>query len=336
MNVQKNHTLELLKLFASYMVVFIHVVFPGEMGSVVEALARFAVPLFFLISGFYSYKITCEKIKKRIINIVNLIVISAASYGVCTLVFKTIELLIDGDMAGIASLFSNYFSLTAIANLILFSVPLSSLHLWYLFAILSVYIIFYFSTKFNIKDRLIFIIAFSLLGLNLILGEGLAFFKIILPEHILQNFWITGIPFFGLGLFVKKYEHKFDKVPNILILTSLIIGIAETVLCSHYFRNNPLYIGSLFIMLAIVCISMKYSDVQYPSFLTALEGCSTYIYIFHIAIAIGIEVIYTLFWPDTDLPMILKFIHPILVCVASTAISYLIIQLLSKITKKRN
>ena len=44
---QKNHTLELLKLFASYMVVFIHVSFTGKFGTMVDALARFAVPFFF-------------------------------------------------------------------------------------------------------------------------------------------------------------------------------------------------------------------------------------------------------------------------------------------------
>ena len=336
MNVKKNHTLELFKLLSSYMVVFIHVVFPGKMGSVVDSLARFAVPLFFLISGFYSYKITCEKIKKRMISIVNLIVLSTACYGFIPMVFNTIELLVDGDMEGIVSLLSNHFSLEAIANLIFFSVPLCSLHLWYLFAILSVYLLFYFATKFNINDKLIFIISFSLMGINMVIGEGLAFFEIVLPSHILRNFWITGIPFFGLGMFVKKYEHKFAKVPKTIILASLIIGIAESVLCSHYVRNNELYIGSLLILFAIVCIAIKYSDIEYPKFLTSLEGCSTYIYIFHIAIAIGIEEIYKLIWLDCDWPVILKFMHPVIVCIASTASAYLIMQILKKVIKKRN
>ena len=60
-NTQKNNTLELLKLFASYMVVFIHVLFYGNLGDAVDALARFAVPFFFLVSGYYSYQITCKK-----------------------------------------------------------------------------------------------------------------------------------------------------------------------------------------------------------------------------------------------------------------------------------
>ena len=65
MDKQKNNTLELLKLFASYMVVFIHVVFSGHIGVALEMLARFAVPFFFLVSGFYSYKISPHKIKNR-------------------------------------------------------------------------------------------------------------------------------------------------------------------------------------------------------------------------------------------------------------------------------
>ena len=65
MNAQKNYTLELLKLFASYMVVFIHVLFYGQTGVIMDTLARFAVPLFFLVSGYYSFQIRDEKIKKE-------------------------------------------------------------------------------------------------------------------------------------------------------------------------------------------------------------------------------------------------------------------------------
>ena len=54
MNTQRNTTLELMKLLASYAVVFIHVLFYGRFGIIVDAIARFAVPFFFLVSGFFS------------------------------------------------------------------------------------------------------------------------------------------------------------------------------------------------------------------------------------------------------------------------------------------
>ena len=47
MNKQKNGTLELIKLFASYMVVFIHVIFSAKIGTIMGTLARFAVPFSF-------------------------------------------------------------------------------------------------------------------------------------------------------------------------------------------------------------------------------------------------------------------------------------------------
>lgn len=71
MTVQKNDTLELIKLFASYMVVFIHVMFYGTVGEAMNALGRFAVPLFFLISGYYSFQnstvkmVCCKKERSR-------------------------------------------------------------------------------------------------------------------------------------------------------------------------------------------------------------------------------------------------------------------------------
>ena len=66
---KKNNTPELLKLFASYMVVFVHVIFSGYIGVAAETLARFAVPFFFLISGFYSY--LGLPIKIKIFNVKN-------------------------------------------------------------------------------------------------------------------------------------------------------------------------------------------------------------------------------------------------------------------------
>ena len=80
MNMQRNNTLELLKVFAAYMVVFIHVIFSGYVGTAIETLARFAVPFFFVISGFYSYGISTQKIKKRIKKILILIVFAVFSY----------------------------------------------------------------------------------------------------------------------------------------------------------------------------------------------------------------------------------------------------------------
>ena len=47
----RNETLECCRILAAVFVVFLHVPFPGLLGKTVNCLARFAVPLFFAISG---------------------------------------------------------------------------------------------------------------------------------------------------------------------------------------------------------------------------------------------------------------------------------------------
>lgn len=61
----RNYTLDLLKLFSAFMIVLIHVPFYGEFGTAIKAVARFAVPVFFMTSGYFCYKNDTKKSQKR-------------------------------------------------------------------------------------------------------------------------------------------------------------------------------------------------------------------------------------------------------------------------------
>ena len=332
MNIQKNNTLELLKLFASYMVVFIHVLFCGRLGVIFDTLARFAVPFFFLVSGFFSYKITTEKIKKRILHILTLLILAS----VCYTIFNIAKLLLKGDINDIILYFSKYADFTVLAKFFIFNVPVSSDHLWYLLAMVYVYIVFYFVTMFRLHEKVIFIVSFSLLFLHILLGECLSALGIVVPIHIVRNFALMGIPFFALGLFVKKHENHMRAIPNYLIIISTIIGVFESIFSRYFFGKNELYIGSLFILFTMVCVFIKYSSIQYPHFLLALEGCSTYVYIFHLIISSVITAAYSYFGANTQSSLIIfKNIRPILVCIVSTIFAFCITQLIKKIQHKK-
>ena len=138
---KKLMTLELIKLFASYMVVFIHVPFYGISGNIINALARFAVPFFFLISGFFSFNIPLEKIKERTKRIVTITVFSSILY----FLFKIAVLLYYGDISNVVSYFIGFLNLESLIKLFVFNYPFSSGHIWYLLALIYVYIIFYFT-----------------------------------------------------------------------------------------------------------------------------------------------------------------------------------------------
>ena len=72
MAVQKKQyeLLNALKIIAAFFVVGIHVHFPGDFGRGFIAVARFAVPFFFMVSGFFSYyenkNAINEKYKRKI------------------------------------------------------------------------------------------------------------------------------------------------------------------------------------------------------------------------------------------------------------------------------
>jgi len=285
MKALKNTTLELIKVFAAYMVVFIHVPFCGILGSAVTALARFAVPLFFLISGFFSYDVPTGKIKKRIQHIIKLLIISTTLYTL----FNIAELVLSGSTAEIVEYFGQYLNIKTLVKLVVFNFPISSGHLWYLFAALYVYIFFYFITKFRVKERIIFTFSFCLLFLHILLGEFLSVFGIVLPFLVIRNFALMGIPFFGLGLFAKKHENKLRSISNSLLISAAAIGIFSSLLSRCFLGNNELYIGSLFVLFSLVVTFIKYPDNQYPRCFEVLKGCSTYIYIFHVMVFTVVE-----------------------------------------------
>ena len=146
-----------------------------------------------------------------------------------------------------------------------------------------------------------------------------------------------GIPFFALGLFVKKYEDKFAKLPNYMILAFIVIGAFESVASRFLFGENELHVGSLLVLAGIVCIFIQYADTKCPSFLTRLAGCSTYIYVSHLSIATALLIIYGILGIDIYSSALLENLHPVVVCIASTVFASLFIKGTKLIkTRKRN
>lgn len=50
----RNRTLDMVKAICAYAVVLLHVHFPGNAGIIANVLARFAVPVFFMVDIFVS------------------------------------------------------------------------------------------------------------------------------------------------------------------------------------------------------------------------------------------------------------------------------------------
>lgn len=53
---RRNHALDFVKGVACIAVVFMHCEFPGRLGTLVQCLVRFAVPFFFMVSGYFCFR----------------------------------------------------------------------------------------------------------------------------------------------------------------------------------------------------------------------------------------------------------------------------------------
>lgn len=331
MDRRRNNTLDVLRLFASYMVVFIHVVFYGRTGMAADALARFAVPLFFLVSGYYSCNTTREKIRRRILHLLRLLVFAVVFYTA----FNMLRLLMKGGAGEILPYFLAYTRPENLLKLLVFNVPVHTEHLWYLPAMIYVYWLYRFLMRRQMSEKRILILSLGALTLHLFLGEVLNAFHIPVPSYLMRNFALMGFPFFGLGLLLNQHRDTFGTLPGYLIPVSAAAGVALTLLSCFYLGRNELYVGSVLILFAMVLLFVRYPDREYPRVLTALADCGTYIYIFHPMVSSALSLAYTILGLDYDSSVFLQMIHPLIVCVATTVWAYLLTGILCKISKDK-
>ena len=307
--------LDLLKLLASYMVVYIHVFSYGSLSVATDALARCAVPFFFAATGFYSYGITPEKIKKRIVYLLRLFVFSV----VFCVSFDIILLLLNNDVQAVTNYFSLYLNIKNILNLLLFNNALYSIHLWYLLALIYVYTIMYFLTLYKVKEKIIFAFAIACLVLHFILAEGLSIFGVAIEYYYVRNFALMGFPFFVIGLIAQKYVYKLEKLSSRFIFVFGAIGILLTLLSRKFFGKNELYVGSFFLMIAMMLIFIKYSNIKCPKAIVSIASCNTFVYIIHFTVSKYLWYIYAKI--GIGYSVCLALVHPLLVCFLSTVLA---------------
>jgi len=318
----RNKSLDILKLISSYVVVFIHFSFSGVTGDIVDSLARFAVPVFFMISGYFAYGTSAEKLISKMKNIIKIYFWGAVLY-IC---FYGILKLCDVGIKGAIWYCILYFNPMIIFKFIVFNVPRSSEHLWFLVALIYVYVLQYFVVKMKIKECIYLWSGVILLAIHLLLGVGLSSVGIVISPCVIRNFLFMGYPFFCIGMLMRKNEdlvHK--KITYIRAIILILIGMIETVISYFICGKNELFIGSVLVAVALFTISLKTKNMQINENVVKVSQASTGIYIIHIMVGYSLERIFT---TNT---IIMKNAFPFLVCILST----FIVLLFEKIKKSQ-
>lgn len=273
--------IDVLKAVCAFLVVCIHAPFPGVVGEYFTPLTRVAVPIFFMITGFFydnTIKNNCE------LKQLNKILIMLVKGNLLFFVWNVFKALLQGNLK---VYLSQTFNMQSFLKFALLNASPFSGHLWYLGAILYVLIIMYIADKVNIS-KLNVITPFLLIG-DLALGKySLLLFNVKIPYILVRNFLFVGIPYFCLGGIIKKaYLHgniiKIKKpILELLMVLFAFTTLLEKFLLVQFGMNaaRDHYISTTLSAVAVFLFTLKCNG--HNKMMANLgKNYSTWIYILH-------------------------------------------------------
>ena len=225
----ENYKLYMLEGIACLLVITIHIGYQGNVGIIINVLARFAVPLFFVVSGFYLVNIdenTIPRLNCKLFKILKLCLGATILYWCWGTILHCFILREVSFLTWMKSLFSvkNIFGW-----IFMNSVPGAG-HLWFLFALLYSYLVLKILYKvgkckwIQLFPGILFITV--LLPYCSILYSRLAGCEMNLPISLFRNWLFMGLPFVSIGIYIKKYFGKIYKINSKIFITFSLIGLS--------------------------------------------------------------------------------------------------------------
>ncbi len=279
-NKQGNNFLYSVKFIAAMAVIMIHTRFPGKAGEAIDAIARFAVPFFFALSGRFLLKAgeqtTSEIRKSTAKSLKKLLIATGIAYAGYTLFSLTYHLTILGENVK-TWLISKYnlgearWFLLFNSGRFIYDESYTFDHLWFLFALIYVYgLIYIFAPVLRKWYKALIVICLFFLYF----GEALQTYYPIRPFGInictwfvMRNWLFVGMPFVLLGIFfadffeekrkrtgMEEYERLMQKYkwPSVIcILIGMMLSAAEY----QIFGKKDVFIGSLLIVIGIFVLA---------------------------------------------------------------------------------
>ena len=317
----KNILLYAIRGGCCILVILIHCKFPEFIGTEIIAVARIAVPFFFMVSGYYVHadnkQDTSKRISKQIMKLLELTCITVILY----FIINTFVCLLT-DVAPFAWLIAALNFKDILRFFVFNRAAFLAAIAWYLFAMLYICAIMKFLLHSNLI-RLSYSLAPILLIGNIVVGEVLGS-----PWYYTGNFLLTGLPFYLIGFYFRTLD--FRKIPKLIPAFGLVAGLIISMVEAYFKPDVYVYVGTIISVVSLFLCGLFYRIDNYRNFLAIIgEQYSTTIFIIHCAIIKLLDMIMidTLIW---------SWIKPIIVISISIAIAFFVKNyLLPNNTKQR-
>ena len=314
MEEQKNYqTLDFIRIVASFFVVLVHVHLPIPYVYYTMAWARFAVPVFYMINGYFLFRGAETKeealvsIRKTLKKIGRITLFTVIYY----MMSNSLVCLLRGEPP-LYWLYSEFTTKTLI-ELLLFNHTDFFCHVvWYLLAYIYVLGILYVLTKCNLLRRVWGLIPF-LITANILMGE-----VIKLDWYYQGNWLITALPFILIGIYLREkpdfYKNISKPVLWVMILGGSLITFVESIV--HY--GQVLYLGSIATAIGLFILGLK-SKLVWPENVSAIgRKVTIYIFIVHCSVR---DIFYCIFGIPN---WIVVYFFPLIVFIFAAMYGYLI------------
>lgn len=300
-NAQRNHTIDLFRLMAAFFVVCLHHftgsgVFGGEE---IVAVSRFAVPLFFLFSGYFSAGFDRRRKLRQILRMFLLMIFSNLAYLALDLMEQPNAYMVSYRFREIFTPKSNW------RNFLLFNQSPISEHLWFLGALLYcllldllVGLLWELLCKKPFRARpLLAGIAGALLAGGLVLYHVLTNNpRINYPLYAYRSCLLFGLPFFLFGKLMNGSKLIQKPLPAPVYAVLLFAGCGLTLMEYKLLGVWELYLDSILLAFTLMHLALCHPLANGGGIVRALGWLGQYttltIYIVHIYVLRQVQGLY--------------------------------------------
>ena len=257
---ERNTSIDMFRLAAVALVIIQHYrLFNMNTTAAVWSgfFCRIAVPFFFMVSGYFSWKAESGPrtvyLKKQLVTIGKILAVSA----VVIIAFN--QFIID---------YTIKWRLPYIKRLILFNEPkflFGHAHMWYMLALIYVLAAGLLIEKLRLH-KWAYRLAPVLLLINIILDFVLFNTKLVRRACYTRNWLLDGLPFFYIGQFIHRYEENIRRLMTrgrsliLLAISTVCLGV-EGGLLLHFGQNIN---RTLYLFLPLLAVSVFMVLLSFP------------------------------------------------------------------------
>ena len=286
---KQNNTLNFLKGLACLAIVWMHTNSGGLVNQVIVCMARFGIPVFFMVSGYFTYKDNkadyTKVLTKKIIHILKLIVVSTLVYVIWQWVAD--PFIKTGNIPNILNSIERSIHSINIFNILVLNINPFCGILWFLNALLYCYLLWLLISKIKNK-RIVYLVAIVILFTG-ILARAFIQYNHTIPEDIninyFRNWLFMGLPFFTIGYLIHDYQERIVKVfkPKYMIVVAIIgmiMSFAERLVVPL-----EVFVGTVIVSVALFIFAIEKPDlIKIPIINKVGERFCFFIYIAHIIV----------------------------------------------------